>query len=492
MLDRPLAFVDLETTGTNPVHDRIIEIGILLVDADGSRQEWSSLVDPGTGIPPFIESLTGISPDMVKSAPSFGDIADEVQDLLGDRLFVAHNARFDYSFLRNEFQRRGVRFHRQPLCTVKLSRKLFPAQSRHNLDAVVRAHGLPRPTERHRALDDARVLADFLEHCCTTLEREHVDAAIAQLLKRTSIPKQLDEAEVNRLPEAPGVYRFYDDKGTLLYIGKSVNIRSRVLSHFSSDHSSGKEMTLAQQVRHIGFTETAGELGALLLESREIKEQLPIMNRRQRRHDKLFALHMDDDPAARPMVEIITLSPDAFSMEGLLFGPYRSRRALENDLHALATEHGFCPRLLGLEKASARERGRPCFARQLKRCRGACEGAETDLQHWLRLQEALESWRFARWPFDGAIGIRETAADGRKELHLLDNWCWLESISADGLGDDPAGTQAELFGPDGLPEALARRREGSFDLDTYKILKRYLLGRKPKLKAEQVVKFPPR
>lgn len=482
MYAQALACLDLETTGTNPVHDRIIEIGVVLVEPDGSRREWASLVDPETGVPPFIESLTGITNAMVKGAPTFSALSDELLEMLEGRLLVAHNARFDYGFLRNAFQRIGTRFHRQPLCTVQLSRKLFPDQSRHNLDAVIRRHGLPVPSDRHRALDDARVLDDFIRHCYATLDREQVDATINALLKRTALPKQVAEEDITRLPEGPGVYRFYDANGTLLYVGKSVNIRSRVLSHFSSDHASGKEMTLTEQTRRIDFTATAGELGALLLESQEIKEKLPILNRRQRRHDNLYALRLLDDPGAKPVVETVTLNPDAFDMKGMLFGPYRNKRAIQTALRELATEHGFCLKLLGLEKSSSRETGKPCFARQLKRCRGACESeaGESTVQHWLRLQEALEQWRFARWPFDGPIGIRETEPDGNSELHILDNWCWLRTL------DEPA-TPDQVQQPD-----LFRQRErGGFDLDTYKILKRYLLGRNPKLAASQVVKFGP-
>lgn len=479
MYAHPLACLDLETTGTNPVHDRIIEIGVVLVEPDGSRQEWSSLVDPETGIPPFIESLTGISNAAVKDAPNFSALAYELQAMLDDRILVAHNARFDYGFLRNAFQRIGIRFHRQPLCTVQLSRTLFPDQARHNLDAVIRHHGLAVPADRHRALADARVLDDFIRHCYATLEREQVDAVIDGLLKRTALPKQVSEEDFRRLPEAPGVYRFYDTSGSLLYVGKSINIRNRVLSHFSADHASGKTMKLTEQARRIDFTETAGELGALLLESREIKEYQPILNRRQRRHEQLFALHLLDDPGAMPVVDIVTLDPEVFDMSGMLFGPYRNKRAIETALHELAAEHGFCLKLLGLEKSPKRDTGKPCFARQLHRCRGACvnetESGESAIQHWLRLQEALEKIRFASWPFEGAIGIRESAADGRTELHVLDNWCWLGTIDE--------AEQADMF---------RQRRNSRFDLDTYKILTRYLLGRKPKLAASQIVKFGPR
>src|SRR5690606_31558402 len=146
---RPLAFVDLETTGTHPRADRIIEIGAVLLEPDGTHREWQTLVDPEASIPPFIANFTGISNDDIAGAPRFADIADELHTLLEDRVFVAHNARFDYGFLRHAFQRAGLKFHRQPLCTVKLSRRLYPAFTRHNLDALIGRHGL-EVSDRHR------------------------------------------------------------------------------------------------------------------------------------------------------------------------------------------------------------------------------------------------------------------------------------------------------------------------------------------------------
>ncbi len=154
-----LAFVDLETTGGNALVDRITEIGVVFVDENGVR-EWSQLLQPDTRIPVFIERLTGITNQMVITAPRFVDIAHELCQLLKGYLFIAHNARFDYSFLKNEFKRVELDFRPDILCSVKLSRALFPEHKHHNLDSVIERHGLT-VSARHRALGDAQVIYQF-------------------------------------------------------------------------------------------------------------------------------------------------------------------------------------------------------------------------------------------------------------------------------------------------------------------------------------------
>lgn len=464
MFSRPLAFVDLETTGTHPRTDRILEVGVVLVEADGSVREWQSLIDPEVSVPPFIENFTGISNADVAGAPRFADIADELFVLLQDRVFVAHNARFDYGFLRHSFQRAGLKFHRQPLCTVKLSRRLYPAYSRHNLDALIGRHGLT-VKDRHRALGDAQMTYQFV---CTAY-REHgetvVNSAISELIKRPALPPHLPAEQLDALPDGPGVYRFYDENCLLLYVGKSVNVRSRVLSHFSADHSNSKEMRLAQQVRHVDCTTTAGELGALLMENREIKEHLPTLNRRQRRVTTLQSFELAEDVNADPALRIVAVAPEAFTTSGnRLYGLFRSKRIAENRLREIAAEHGLCPRKLGLEPRGAS--GQPCFARQLRKCRGVCEGAEPPIKHHLRLVQALGSLRIVAWPFAGRIGVRERNPDGGVDVHVLENWCHLGTIRERDL-------QGDLFD--------SAQLEGGFDLDTYRILLRYFNTKGSKL-----------
>jgi len=453
MYSQPLAFVDLETTGTHPTSDRVIEVAIVTLDDDGVVEEWSSLVNPGGRLPPFIESLTGIRSEMTADAPRFEEIAETIRERLDGRLMVAHNARFDYGFLKNEFARLEQRFVQQPLCTVKLSRRLFPTQRRHNLDSVIRAHGLDAG-DRHRAMADARVLLQFLTHLYSTRPMDEVNAAIDAVVRRPSIPRHLDAAELDALPESAGVYRFYDERGTLLYVGKSKNIRSRVLAHFADDTRSNKEMRLSQQVRRIDFTETAGELGALLREAQEVKTRMPVHNRQLRRRQRLTAIRLQ--PNSTPLTQIVDLAPEAFVAGGDLFGVFRSRRAAQTCLRELAAAHRLCPKLLGIETHAGRG---PCFAHQLGRCKGACCGKEDPRVHLARLIDALSQYKIRAWPWPGRIAVRERSAEGRREeLHILDNWCYLGTVDAD--------DQLDVFS--GRPEG--------FDLDSYRILLRYLLG----------------
>jgi DNA polymerase-3 subunit epsilon len=457
LLDEPLAFVDLETTGTHATYDRITEVGIITL-TDGVREEWSSLVDPGCHIPPMIESLTGITSAMVAEAPEFGQLAGEVLARLEGRVFIAQNARFDYGFLKAAFARLGHRFQPKVLCTARLSRRLFPQQQRHNLDALIGRHGLDC-SARHRALGDARVLVELVAKLRAEVDPAALEAAIAHQLKKPSLPPQLAPDALDALPEAPGVYLFHDAAGAPLYIGKSVNIRNRVASHFSADLREHKEMQLARQVCSITHEVCAGELSALLRESRLVKELAPVYNRRLRHAPDLHTLFWESaapggfvPPEPRPMDG--SLPPDSSA----LFGVFRTRREAKNALVALADEHGLCRRRLGMEGGTAGD-GRPCFARQLGRCRGVCMGIESPAQHDLRLATALAALRLRAWPFAGRIGIRETSpVDGEQaEVHVFDHWRYVASARG--------------------PEALAAAWEtpaGGFDLDTYKILLRQL------------------
>ena len=291
---RSLAFVDLETTGATASADRITEIGIIEVDEDGSVREWQQLVNPGTRIPPFIEQLTGISNEMVAAAPPFAAVAEETLRRLAGRLFIAHNARFDYGFLKNEFKRLGVTFRAPVLCTVKLSRTLFPEYKRHNLDSLIERHGLAADA-RHRALADAQLIRQFWQKIHVNRSSDEIEAALKAQNARPSLPPHLDPEILDELPDTPGVYLFYADNNLPLYVGKAKDIRKRVLSHFAADHSSAKEMALAQQVRRIDWIETAGEIGALLKEAALVKQLQPAHNRQLRKNDDVCTWTLVDE-----------------------------------------------------------------------------------------------------------------------------------------------------------------------------------------------------
>ena len=439
---QPLAFVDLETTGASATKDRITEIGMVLVDNHGVR-EWSQLIHPQMRIPLFIEQMTGISNAMVENAPSFEQIAKQVDALLQGRLFIAHNARFDYSFLKNEFKRLGVVFKPQVLCTVKLSRTLYPHYHHHNLDSLIERHQLTA-NQRHRALADAQLIHQFWQHANQQFPADVIEATVKNLLQRSSLPSQLDPNLIHDLPEGPGVYLFYGENDLPLYIGKSVNIRQRVLSHFAADHRDSKEMSLSQQTKRIDWIETGGELGALLTEAKLIKQMMPVHNQRLRRKNALCAWRLQHKP--EHLLPELTWANDLdFGTQDNLYGLYSNKRDAEKALRNLAEQHQLCLSMLGLEKVG---NGKPCFAYQLKRCRGACVGKESGLEHAARLLAAMSKLKIASWPYPGAIGIRE-----QDDLHVIDHWCYLGT----GRSDDEI-------------EALLSQGRPAFDRDTYMTL----------------------
>jgi len=442
---QPLVFVDLETTGATASQDRITEIGIILVDDDGV-EEWSSLVNPETHISGFIESLTGISNDMVAEAPRFGDLAHRVYKMLEGRIFVAHNARFDYAFLKQSFLREGIDFSAKTLCTVKLSRRLYPGHPKHNLDTLIERHGL-KVEGRHRALADAQLIYQFWNKIQSTIPQETIQAAVKALLGRPSTPTHIDLTMIDGLPESPGVYLFYGENDLPLYVGKSVNIRQRVMSHFTADVTSAKEMSLSQQVRRIEHIKTGGEIGALLKEAALVKKLQPTHNRQLRRNNELCSIQLKEKSDGLQMHVAYANELD-FATTSNLFGLFKSKREALKALTEIAEEHSLCKAVIGLEKVKT---GSPCFGRQLRKCRGACIGDEPRLAHDTRLLTGLGNLKIRTWPFDGPAYLQEG-----EEMLLIENWAYLGSVRS----------EEEIW-------ALLEGKSAQFDKDTYKILSRF-------------------
>jgi len=449
MLAPAVAFVDLETTGMTAAEDRVTDVGIVRVEGD-TVSEWSTLVDPQCSIPAGIQALTGITNAMVARAPTFERIADEVAGRIAGCVMVAHNARFDYGFLKHEFARLGRSFTARVLCTVKLSRRLYPDTSPHHLDALIERHNLSAP-DRHRALGDARILWAFVQALYRERPLEEIELAVRRILKTPSLPPQLAPDALDLIPESPGVYRFYGLNALPLYVGKSINLRERVAAHFSSDYRSANDQRLSAEITRIEFEESAGELGALLRESQLVKSLLPAYNGRLRKRADMVAIWIGADPGLPEFVHSSEIDPGA--LDGL-HGPFASRRQAREALRRLARELALCWTALGLER-----RDGPCFARQVRRCAGACVGAETPEAHHARLQEALSALAMRRWPYRGMVGVHETSLIARRtEVHVFRDWCWL------GTAHDESELGAMIETP---PRA-------EFDLDIYRLLVRRL------------------
>jgi DNA polymerase-3 subunit epsilon len=457
--DRRWVFVDVETTGASPARERITEVGVVTVETDGAAQrvtEWSSLVNPGVPIPAEIQWLTGISNEMVRDAPRFAELADALYDRLADAVFVAHNARFDYGFLKAEFARAGYDWRAATLCTVRLSRHLYPDRGPHSLDAIVARFGLDGE-QRHRALGDARILWRLLRRWRERHGDAELDAAVGRLLSRPSLPPALPPGEIDALPHAPGVYGFYGANAHPIYIGKSVDLKARVLNHFAGDHASGTDLRLSQEVQRIEWEQTAGEIGALLREAELVKTRLPAHNVALRRKQQQVFVALDAD--ARPRIKPVAAVPlDAL---GEQYGPFATRAGARRFLQELAAGHGLCLKTMRLEGRARRAAAdAPCFNFQIHRCRGACIGAEAADLHAARLRELLAPQRVPPWPHAGAVALVERdPAGAREDLHVVDRWCWLGTVRT--------------------PEAavqLGATAPREFDADVYRIVHKALRG----------------
>ena len=336
------------------------------------------------------------------------------------------------------------------LCTVRLSRALHDEPGRHNLDALIERHGL-ECADRHRALGDAAVLPPLLAALEARAGVERLEQAIAELSRESRLPPHLPPDLADELPERPGVYLFRGEGGTPVYVGKSRDLRSRVLSHFAAGHRDAKEAKLAAQVRSVEWIETGGELGALLLESRLVKEMAPSANRRLRRPAEVLCLRLEPlDGALRP--RLAALGDDDFDADAEAYGPFRTERDAWRAVEGKAREAGLCLKVLGRERGEG-----SCFGLQVGRCRGACVGREPLALHDARVRLALAPLRLRPWPFPGPVGLRERGPSGETVLHVVDRWRHL-------------GTVADA---DGVDELL-RAGPGGFDPDGYRIVARCL------------------
>lgn len=463
MYPTKLSFVDIETTGTNITHGRIIEIGILRIENNRLIKKYHSLINPQIRIDPFIEKLTGITQHVLDSAPLFEDIHEEIMELLADSVFVAHSVRFDYGFIRNEFKRLGKKFFLRQLCTVKLARLLYPGIKKYTLDSIIENFGI-ECRNRHRAIDDANVIYYFYRKSQKEIKKEIFSKAINTAMKRSSIPLGISEKELDSLPENCGVYVFYGQEDAPIYIGKSLNIRDRVLSHFASDHLSVKEMKIAKELKRIDVKETVGELSARLLESALVKKYLPIYNRQLRNVHKMIALKKIINKDGYNSVEIIGLDTVDINNIKDIIGVFRSKKQIKNCFFSLAQKYNLCYKLLGLEKTD-----KYCFAYHLNRCFGACKGLEKKIKYNLRFDEAFYNLKIRSWPFTGPIVIKEKG--DKEESHLIDKWCYLGKINS-------------------RLTKLNSNRKYIFDYDVYKIINKYL-GKKDNLKNITTIRdFP--
>ena len=288
------AIVDIETTGGYAAANGITEIAIYVHDGQRIIKHFETLINPVQKIPAYITALTGIDNFMVADAPLFEDVAGKIYELLNDVIFIAHNVNFDFSFVKHNLKAAGFELNVKKLCTVRLSRKTFPGLSSYSLGNLCRSLSLPI-NNRHRAGGDAFATVQLFEHCLSNGGEVHID----QMLKRSSaeqwLPLHLTKTDINQLPVEPGVYYFHDAKDVIIYVGKAINIKKRVSSHFTHNDVDKKRQHFLRNIFKISFKECATELEAIVLESTEIKRLWPKYNYSQKQVIQKFALYMFED-----------------------------------------------------------------------------------------------------------------------------------------------------------------------------------------------------
>jgi DNA polymerase-3 subunit epsilon len=359
------AIVDIETTGGNAGSGSITEIAILISDGKSILDSYTTLVNPLQPIPLFIEKLTGINDEMVSKAPTFSEIAKEVHELLQDKIFVAHNVNFDYSFIAHQLNQQGYKFNARKLCTVRLSRKVFEDLPSYSLGNLCRSLDI-NVKNRHRAMGDAAATTELF-HRIFEADR---GLLIKSMLKKGSgdeyLPIHLSSEDLEQMPDRPGIYYFHDAKGKIIYVGKAKRLRKRVISHFSNNDVSKRKQDLMRMVHKISFKETGNELMMSVMESIEIKRIWPLFNRSQKKFENRFGIcsYVDQRGVLRLGVvkkkkHLVLHTSFPYQLDGMRL------------LNKLAREHKLCPKMCFLQLETVE-----CVGQEEDFCEGVCTNAE--------------------------------------------------------------------------------------------------------------------
>ncbi|MEO1516538.1 MAG: exonuclease domain-containing protein [Bacteroidota bacterium] len=456
------AIIDVETTGGRAARDKITEIGIVLFDGENILETFESLINPERAIPSNITRITGISDDMVAEAPRFFEVARKIVDMTEGAVFVAHNARFDYNFIREEFKRLGYTYTRRLLDTVRLSRNSFPGLRSYSLGNLIKHFGI-KVNRRHRALDDALATTDILGRI---LRQDPAEQRIKDLVNRgireSQLPENITIEKLHQLPEECGVYYFYDINGELIYIGKSVNIKHRVMQHFTNKNNKGNKLN--RSVHDISYEITGSELVALLQESHEIKLHHPRINRaqRQRNFNWVITSYFDKEgyrcldvkraaPKKQLTMDVVHAFPSQLSAKGAI------NRMLENfQLCQLHCNIGHS--------------GRPCFDYHLHKCKGACVGIESPEEYNARVHEAINA---IGMDFDSSfIILDEGRSKGEKAVILVEEG----QYKGFGYIDE----EDARYGVEELKEAI---KPYTHNPETVRIIRHYMINKSSRLKV---------
>ncbi len=375
------AIVDIETTGGYADHHRITELAIYHHDGTRITDHYHTLLNPGRKIPHFITGLTGITSQMVENAPTFAELGAEIHNWLKDRVFVAHNAHFDYSFLKKEFEGVGINWQTKKLCTVRLGRKIIPGLESYSLGRLAESLGITIPN-RHRAGGDAKATAKIFS---ILLQRDNT-GVIPKALKRNSgetiLPPNLAKDDFDKLPSKAGVYYFLDAKGQIIYVGKALNIKKRIAGHFTGEAREWNRSNIRNEIHHITYELTGSELIALIFESQEIRRLWPKYNLAQKHKVEEWGIfdYEDRNGYLRFCVNLISKGTKPLIT-------FSSKGDAWNFMWEKVKEFDLCPKLSGLQLAKGL-----CFSHQSGACKGACQGIESVKKYNKRAKKTIDSY----------------------------------------------------------------------------------------------------
>jgi DNA polymerase-3 subunit epsilon len=384
------AIVDIETTGGSAERSKITEIAIIIHDGEKAIQTFSTLVNPECRIPYQITQFTGITDEMVKDAPKFYEVAKEIVELTQDCVFVAHNVKFDYGFVKAAFKELGYDYQRKTLCTVRLSRNTFPGLPSYSLGKLCNSLNI-QLKNRHRALGDAEATAllfsKMVEKNANLLPNDWLNSELQKLTH----PPLLGESVLEKIPyKTTGVYYFHNKDGEVIYVGKSIDIKKRLIQHFANQKSQ-KVIRMQHEIADISFEPTGSELVALLLESDEIKKLKPLYNRSQKRTRSIPFYGIFEKIDEQGYINLYTkkLQEDdepILTIDNLV--------EAKNTYYKLIEKYNLC-----LSKADIHKTGGACFNYQIHICNGACINKESDEMYNDRASKAIESISFKHQSF---------------------------------------------------------------------------------------------
>jgi DNA polymerase-3 subunit epsilon len=384
------SIIDIETTGGKADGEKITEIAVFVHDGKKVVREFCTLLNPERHIPSFITRLTGIDDDMVSDAPKFYEVAKQIVEMTEGTVFVAHNAGFDYGFVRQEFKSLGYNYIRDYLCTVKASRKIIPGYRSYSLGTLCSQLGI-KIDGRHRAGGDAYATVKLFE----LLLQKDVNNLLTKFVKNDYVhlrfPEGFDTKILDRIPEETGVYYLHNRDGSVIYIGKSNNIRKRILSHFANKNTR-KALEMRNNICDITFELTGNDLIALLLESEEVKKYLPPFNRQLRNTFFSYGIFVSKNDDGYIMMKPKKISE---GMQPVM--ACRSKEEAENILNRKVSRYNLCQKLCGLYEIKY-----ACFQHSIGQCNGACIGKESVEEYNARAEKAIESFQL---PHDNMLII---------------------------------------------------------------------------------------